>query len=106
MELREHQPLPGSKVRGWIFASRIVNVYKRFYPFINVYDTAKIMKCRKFDLGRGRRSLSLPKGSPRLRQRVIPEILFLIKTVGCDGFFLLDQGIPCWINTLVDPYPL
>ncbi len=23
------------------------------------------MKCRKFDLGRGRRSLSLPKGSPR-----------------------------------------
>ena len=30
------------------------NVSKRFYPFINVYDTAMIMKCRKFDLGRGR----------------------------------------------------
>jgi hypothetical protein len=39
-----------------------INVSKRFYPFINVYDTATIMKCRKFDLGRGRRSLSLIEG--------------------------------------------
>ena len=31
-----------------------INVSKRFYPFINVYDTATIMKCRKFDVGRGR----------------------------------------------------
>ena len=31
-----------------------INVSKRFYPFINVYDTATIMKSRKFDLGRGR----------------------------------------------------
>ena len=36
-KLRDHLPLPGSKVRAQKMVNRIGIVFKRFYPFINVY---------------------------------------------------------------------